>query len=1154
MTMLRIKRFVLVLLILIVLALPPVSSLLAGHGTAPGILVSAGILSLALFAFFFKALWSRRREKKFIDGLTGHEADDGFSEQPLSHELTTRWKEAVCHLRSSRLRLQGNPLYVLPWYMVMGESGSGKTTAIQNSGLSSPLGSPSGSTGRSGTRSCDWWFFEQAVILDTAGRYTTQPDEARDRDEWRVFLTQLSKYRKKESLNGLLVTVAADRLLSLPEAELLAEGRTVRRRIEELMQVLGVRFPVYVLVTKCDLAHGMKTFAGRLPESARKQVMGFMTPPGSDDVKGIPDPVFATLKERLRQVILHMAARQIPEKLDLDLFLFPTTICRLRKGLEPYIHGVFSRNAYREAPFLRGVYFTSARHCGPLLPRTVEKTGPRGNKVMETAPGQSCFLQDLFDTVLPADRMMFAPTRRSQAFRFKTRILGFSAWILAFIVLCSLVSFSFGKTLSVVRQGGKELAEAGSITSLSGHFGQDLNQLNRFRRALSAVESRNRERWLPELGLTQGSQLEKEAKSLFCRKFSRDFLRPFDQKLARDAQQFTDETPSFAVGRTVTHYARRIRLLDNALAGAEIKTLESLASPDFSWLVAGKTPLSTADATNLKNLYLHSLVWQTSDRLQEEKNHLHNQLVQLAGKNDLSLRWMIDWCNENAEDKELTRRSFWGGSRNLPSDVRVKPAFTSHGFQMIMDILDELERSLKNPADLDAKKAGFLSWYTEAYQQTWLRFARSFPDGAATLAGPGEKMAVAKNIAAGRGPFFSLLDVMARELPVCLNDHTAPPEWIAQVLEFSVVRSHVEKPEAPVEKGLARAVKKKGLFFLETATSLAASEQLSLEKLKTRGEAYLRYKQSLENLALISTSRPSAFKLATEVFTEDPAMGQSAFAVSLRHADDVKTGLPHRSGPGSVTARIIDSPINFLWDLAAEKAACHMQDLWNETVLAEVQGIRDPKAISDMLMGKDGGLVPDFVKGPAAPFIGRDARRGYYRRNMAGKTLPFNSGFLAYLTKRSISAKSEQSLYKVRIDGLPTDTNPEAGVPPHMTRLELQCSGSVQTLNYLNYPASRLFEWNPDECGDVVLQVGIGDLTLKRVYNGPRAFPRFLKEFEKGHRTLGTTDFPEASSTLKRMGVRFIKVRYKMSGNRSVASVLGSDAGKAPETIVSCSD
>ena len=42
-----------------------------------------------------------------------------------------------------------------------------------------------GVRGVGGTRNCDWWFTDEGILLDTAGRYTT---EMEDREEWISFL------------------------------------------------------------------------------------------------------------------------------------------------------------------------------------------------------------------------------------------------------------------------------------------------------------------------------------------------------------------------------------------------------------------------------------------------------------------------------------------------------------------------------------------------------------------------------------------------------------------------------------------------------------------------------------------------------------------------------------------------------------------------------------------------------------------------------------------------------------------------------------------------------------------------------------------------------------------------------------------------------
>ena len=51
--------------------------------------------------------------------------------------------------------------------------------------------------GVGGTRLCDWWFTDEAVLIDTAGRYTTQDcDAAVDRAGWEAFLDLLKRTRR----------------------------------------------------------------------------------------------------------------------------------------------------------------------------------------------------------------------------------------------------------------------------------------------------------------------------------------------------------------------------------------------------------------------------------------------------------------------------------------------------------------------------------------------------------------------------------------------------------------------------------------------------------------------------------------------------------------------------------------------------------------------------------------------------------------------------------------------------------------------------------------------------------------------------------------------------------------------------------------------
>ena len=116
-------------------------------------------------------LRGRRRRRSRSAGESGRRAE--------ALKLRERFEEAVATLKQQRR--SGHSLYELPWYVIIGAPGSGKTTALVNSGLNFPLEQRVGKgalRGVGGTRNCDWWFTDEAVFLDTAGRYTTQDSDA----------------------------------------------------------------------------------------------------------------------------------------------------------------------------------------------------------------------------------------------------------------------------------------------------------------------------------------------------------------------------------------------------------------------------------------------------------------------------------------------------------------------------------------------------------------------------------------------------------------------------------------------------------------------------------------------------------------------------------------------------------------------------------------------------------------------------------------------------------------------------------------------------------------------------------------------------------------------------------------------------------------
>src|SRR5690606_4064505 len=159
-------------------------------------------------------------------------------------ELRKRFKEALRTLRSTSMYRGRSDKWrnELPWYLMLGPQGSGKTSLLDFSGLEFPLNQAESqrlTKDVSGTRHADWYFAEHAVLVDTAGRYLTQPDSQIDGSAWNTLLSLL-RQRRTKPLNGVLVNIPLEQLQDNSELDLENLARQTRQRLHEIHQRLGV--------------------------------------------------------------------------------------------------------------------------------------------------------------------------------------------------------------------------------------------------------------------------------------------------------------------------------------------------------------------------------------------------------------------------------------------------------------------------------------------------------------------------------------------------------------------------------------------------------------------------------------------------------------------------------------------------------------------------------------------------------------------------------------------------------------------------------------------------------------------------------------------------------------------------------------------------
>ncbi|MDL2216842.1 hypothetical protein LJB81_03830, partial [Desulfovibrio sp. OttesenSCG-928-M14] len=142
---------------------------------------AAAAIALALLLGFviIRRIIVRRHRRLQIERIVS--LDGGITDTPAdSRVLDNRWGRAVSIMRESYLGRWGNPLYALPWYMIMGKTGAGKSSSISHSGLNAMKTDVGPEEPGASTRNCDWHFFREAIIMDTAGRYALPINESQD--------------------------------------------------------------------------------------------------------------------------------------------------------------------------------------------------------------------------------------------------------------------------------------------------------------------------------------------------------------------------------------------------------------------------------------------------------------------------------------------------------------------------------------------------------------------------------------------------------------------------------------------------------------------------------------------------------------------------------------------------------------------------------------------------------------------------------------------------------------------------------------------------------------------------------------------------------------------------------------------------------------
>ncbi len=444
------------------------------------IALGMGMLAAVLTGYRRFLKWTDSRKSQTLAGSIaqhGAAAPNALS-NPNSRAKLDAMKRSF-EVGMEKFATAGKDVYSMPWYVVVGEPGAGKTEAIRHCNVGFPPGLQDEMQGVGGTINMNWWFTNRAVLLDTAGRLMFEEVAPGETHEWPEFLKLLRRNRPNCPINGLLLVIPCDSLVKDSEADIGRKAGKIAQQLDVIQRTLDVRFPVFVLITKSDLLDGFREFFDDMDPDSQHQMLGWSNPLPRDVAfdPALVDQHIQTVVARIRKRRLGLLKDPIPQhgsarrtdEVD-ALYSLPESFALAAPRLRSYLEKVFVAGPWSAKPlFLRGIYFTSAMREGAALDLVLAQA--IGVSVDALPEGRAWererayFLRDLFtEKIFPEAGLVTRATNTKKLIRSRQIALygaGFGA--MALLLLFSFLSYrqfqsSIGeqsKIWNYARQGWK---------------------------------------------------------------------------------------------------------------------------------------------------------------------------------------------------------------------------------------------------------------------------------------------------------------------------------------------------------------------------------------------------------------------------------------------------------------------------------------------------------------------------------------------------------------------------------------------------------------------------------------------------------------------------------------------------------------------------
>ena len=689
-----------------------------------GVLALLGIIGAAVAYFYVYKV----RKAKEASG-------ENDSQSGGTDDLDALVREAIRRLKHSTLG-RGTNLGSLPLVFVLGDAGSTKTTVLLHSALDPEL--LAGQVYRDNevlpTSTANIWYTRQAIFVDPAGSMMGQADR------WRrlVRLLQPARFsaaigKRAQAPRAAVVCFDCETFLQPGASETaVSAARRLSVRLQEVSQLLGISFPVYVLFTKLDRISFFTEFVRGMGKDEASEVLGTTLPLRSLSAGVYADEETRRLTKAFDEIFYSLAERRIlllpreneGEKLP-GIYEFPRELRKLRTLLVQFLVDLARPSHLGTNPFLRGFYFTGVRPvvmddvvAAPSIPVEVAETGfdagatqifrGMGSQV-QVAPvaaargggsrrvPQWVFLTSLFNDVLVKDRVALATSGSSSRVNLLRRLALGTAVLAGVICLAGFaVSFFRNRALETrVQDAVADLTMVQTANTQASGVG-DLKKLDNLRSELVDLTDYEENgaplslRW----GLYVGDQIYPDAKRVYFQRFRQLLFAETQKRVTDNLQALAGKSATNATNENYDKSYNELKayLIATEAADHDKSTKEFMTPVLMSHWVADRDI-----DKDRKDLAAAQFDFYATELAKENPYATGNSKIMIEGaraylKQFAGIDRYYAQLLSKASQKDLSFNDQYGDSAGvILSSHKVRGAFTRSGFLLVQDYL-------KNPA------------------------------------------------------------------------------------------------------------------------------------------------------------------------------------------------------------------------------------------------------------------------------------------------------------------------------------------------------------------------------------------------------------------------------------------------------------------------